>query len=304
MHQHHHDEQLSDGRIVFAILLNLLLTVVELVGGLLTGSLSLIADALHNFNDCGSLLIALVARRISRRQADHQRTFGYRRAEVVGALINVTILMVVALFLIYEAVERYFEPGAHIDGKWVIAVAAVALAVDLATAWLLIAMSRGSMNVRAAFLHNVSDALASVGVMIAGFCAWRWQFYEADLIMTVVISAYILWQSWSLMRSSIAILMESAPEEIELQDVADTMTAVEHVVNVHHLHLWRLSEDETALEAHVVIDQANLELMETIKFQLKQRLSSQYHIHHSTLEFEIDGHEHHLAEERTLVPEH
>lgn len=303
LHHDHGEQQLSDGRIVLAIALNLVLTVVELVGGIISGSLALVADALHNFNDCGSLLIALVARRVARRQADHQRTFGYRRAEVIGALINLTVLIVVALYLIYEAVSRYFNQQ-PIEGLTVVWVASIALVVDVATAWLLIAMARGSMNVRAAFLHNVSDALASVGVIVAGVCAWLWEFYEADLIMTVVISAYILWQSWALMRTSISILMESAPEDIPLQSVADAMLAVPHVVDVHHLHLWRLCEEENALEAHVVIDLADLDLMESIKFELKRRLSGQFLIHHSTLEFEIDGHEHHLATERKLVPEH
>ena len=147
--------------------LNLLLTVVEAVAGLLAGSLALLADALHNFNDCGSLVIALIARRIGRLPSDDRRTFGYRRAEIIGALINLTILVVIGLYLVYEAIARFFQPQ-EIDGWIVVGVAAVALVIDVATAALLFAMSRGNLNLRAAYLHNLGDAASSVGVIIAG----------------------------------------------------------------------------------------------------------------------------------------
>src|SRR5688572_18222182 len=167
-HDHSHDtDHLSDRRLVIAVALNLLLTVVEAVAGLLAGSLALLADALHNFNDCGALVLALIARRIGRRPSDERRTFGYQRAEVIGALINLTILVVIGLYLVYESITRFFQPH-PVDGWIVVGVSVVALVIDLGTAALLWAMSHGNLNMRAAYLHNLSDALSSVGVIIAG----------------------------------------------------------------------------------------------------------------------------------------
>src|SRR3954462_3158572 len=154
-HSHWH-EHTSDRRLVVALALNLLLTIVEVTAGLLSGSLALVADAVHNLSDCGSFVIALVARRIGRWPSDELRTFGYRRAEIIGAVINLTILIVISLYLIYEAIERYFYPR-PIDGWTVVAVAAIALAVNAATTAVLYAMSRHNLNVRAAYLHNMAD---------------------------------------------------------------------------------------------------------------------------------------------------
>src|SRR5688572_6413619 len=206
-HDHSHvDAQLSDRRLVAAIGLNLLLTLVEAVAGLLAGSLALLADALHNFNDCGSLVIALVARRVARRPSDLRRTFGYRRAEIVGALINLTILVVVGLYLFGQGVHRLFAP-LPVDGWTVVVVATVALAVDIGTAALLYAMSRGNLNVRAAYLHNLTDAIASVGVILAGAAVLLWDARWVDPLVTLVIATYILWQSLRMMARSIHILM-------------------------------------------------------------------------------------------------
>ena len=158
---------MSDRRLVLSLVLNLLLTVVEVIAGVFAGSLALVADAVHNLSDCGTFVIALIARRIGRRPSDERRTFGYRRAEIIGALINLTVLVVTSLYLIYEAIERFFSPQ-PIDGWIVVAAASVALAVNVATASLLYAMSRGNMNVRAAYLHNLGDSFSSLGVIVAG----------------------------------------------------------------------------------------------------------------------------------------
>src|SRR3954470_12542863 len=160
-HSHSH-EHTSDRRLVLALALNLLLTIIEVIAGLLSGSLALVADAVHNLSDCGSFFIALVARRIGRWPSDELRTFGYRRAEIIGALINLTILIVISLYLIYEAVARFFNPQI-VDGWIVVSVAAIALAVNLITTALLYALSRQNLNVRAAYLHNLSDSFSSLG---------------------------------------------------------------------------------------------------------------------------------------------
>jgi cobalt-zinc-cadmium efflux system protein len=290
-HDHSHSEEhLSDGRLLAAIGLNLLLTVVEFVAGLVAGSLALLADALHNFNDCGSLVIALVARRVARRPHDDRRTFGYRRAEIIGALINLTILVVIGVYLVYESIERLISPQ-QIDGWIVVAVAAVALAVDVGTAVLLYAMSRGNLNLRAAYLHNLGDALTSVGVIFAGVLILSFGIYWIDAMVTLVIAAYILSQSLVMMGRSIHILLDGAPADVNLEELIAAMQSVPGVTEVHHLHVRELDEDHRALEAHVVVDAAHIDDWAAIKREVKVRLGERFHIHHSTLEFEAPGEE-------------
>ncbi len=285
-HDHHHDvENMGDRRLIIAIVINMLLTLAQVVGGIISGSLSLIADALHNFSDATSLLIAWVARRISRQPADHFKTFGYKRAEVIAALINLVTLVLIGLFLVYEAMWRLFEPQV-IEGWMVVVVASIALIIDAVTAMLTYRLSKHSMNMRAAFLHNVSDALASVGVIIAGTLILLYDWYWTDTLLTLLIAGYVLYQAATLLPKVIHVLMEGSPGDIDIDAVIEVMTQVEGVSNIHHLHLWQLDEHKNALEAHVVID--DFSKIESIKAALKKGLAEKYAITHSTLEFEVD----------------
>jgi len=285
-HDHPHlEDYLSDHRLVLAVGLNLLLTVVEALAGLLAGSLALVADALHNFSDCGSLVIALVARRIGRLPSDARRTYGYGRAEIVGALINVTILMVIGLYLAIEALRRLFTPQS-IDGWLVVVVAGVALVVDVATAGLLYALSRRNLNVRAAYLHNLADAFSSLGVIVAGGFILMVGMYWTDAAITLAIAGYIFWQSISILRRSIHILMQGAPADVDAAALVAELQSIPGVIEIHHLHLWEMDEHERALEAHVVVDEAHLARWAEIKREIKLRLDQLFRIRHSTVEFE------------------
>jgi len=286
-HTHNHDiENMGDRRLLLAIIANMLLTVAQVAGGVLSGSLSLVADALHNFSDASSLLIAWLARRIGRQPADDLRTFGYRRAEVIAALVNLVLLAIIGLYLVYEAAWRFFQPQV-IEGWIVVIVAGVALVVDVATALLTWTMSKHSMNIRAAFLHNVSDALASVGVVVAGTLILLYGWYWTDTLLTLIISVYVLYQAATLLPKTIHLLMEGTPEGLSVIDVKAAMEVVEGVKNVHHIHLWQIDEHRRALEAHVVID--CFENTASIKDALKARLGEAFDITHSTLEFEIEN---------------
>jgi cobalt-zinc-cadmium efflux system protein len=285
-HDHSHaGEHLSDRRLVLSIALNLALTVVEVIAGLLAGSLSLLADALHNFNDCGSLVIALVARRVARLPSDERRTFGYRRAEIIGALINLTILVVIGLYLLAEGVRRLLEPAA-VEGWIVVAVAAIALVVDIGTAALLYAMSRGNLNLRAAYLHNLGDAISSVGVILAGTAVLLWGASWVDAVVTLVIAAYIIWQSLAMMARSIHILMEGAPADVNIDALVAELQSLPGVLEVHHVHVWEIDEHHRALEAHIVVDDDHFARWSEIKQDIKLLLGERFQIHHSTLEFE------------------
>lgn len=275
---------MGDRRLIAAIAVNMLLTLAQVIGGIVSGSLALIADALHNFSDAASLLIAWVARKIGRQPADHFRTFGYKRAEVIAALINLVTLVIVGLYLIYEAIWRVFEPQV-IEGWTVVIVAGIALVVDVITAILTYTMSKHSMNIRAAFLHNVSDALASVAVIVAGSMILLYGWYWTDTALTLLIAGYVLYQAETMLPKTIHILMQGTPENISIEAVINAMEQVEGVSNVHHVHVWQLDEHEDALQAHVVICDFND--TEIIKSALKTELERSFGISHSTLEFEV-----------------
>ena len=283
-HTHEHDtEAMGDRRLGIAIGINMLLTLAQVIGGIVSGSLSLIADALHNFSDAASLLIAWVARKIGRQPADHFKTFGYKRAEVIATLINLVTLVLIGLYLIYEALWRIYEPQV-IEGWTVVIVAAVALVIDVATAVLTFTMSKHSMNIKAAFLHNVSDALASGGVIIAGSLILLYEWYWSDTLFTLLIAGYVLYQAATLLPKTIHILMQGTPEGIVIDDVIHAMQRIKGVINVHHVHIWQLDEHRNALEAHVVID--DYSLTDYVKNNLKNELAQRFSIEHSTLEFE------------------
>jgi len=215
-HDHHHDvETMGDQRLLIAIVINMLLTLAQVVGGIVSGSLSLIADALHNFSDASSLLIAWVARKIGRHPPDAFKTFRLQTAEVIAALINLVTLVLIGLYLIYEALWRFYSPQ-EIEGWIVVIVASVALVIDVATAMLTYSMSKNSLNIRAAFLHNVSDALASVGVIVAGSLILLYGWYWTDTVMTLAIAGYVLYQAATMLPLTIHILMQGTPENLPL----------------------------------------------------------------------------------------
>lgn len=286
---HHHahiDPDSGDRRVWAAILVNIALTLVQIVAGVVSGSLALVADAIHNLSDALSLVVAFFARRIARRPADAAMTFGYGRAEVVAALINYVTLIVVAIYLAAEGVQRLFNP-VEVEGWIVVVVAAVALVVDTVTALLVYRMSKDSVNIRAAFLHNVADALGSVAVIVAGTVILLYDWRLVDPIVTLGISAYILWHAGSEVGPVIRILMMGSPDSPDAHDVLDAMRDDPGVADIHHLHLWRMQEHETALEAHVVLRPAQ-DAMD-LKARLKGLLAERFHIHHSVLELEEPG---------------
>ncbi|TNF69400.1 MAG: cation transporter [Gammaproteobacteria bacterium] len=285
---HAHDyktEDMGDGKLIVAVVVNALLTIAQVIGGVLSGSLSLISDALHNLSDAASLGIALFARKISYKSADEYKTFGYKRAEVIAALINLTTLIIIGLYLIYEALWRFAEPE-EIEGWTVVIVASIALVIDIITAVLTYTMSKKSMNIKAAFLHNVSDALASVGVIIAGTLILLYGWYWVDTLLTLIIAGYVLWQGFTILPKTIHLLMEGTPEHLSIKEVIVAMEAIEGVKNVHHVHIWQLDEHHNALEAHVVVSNNEARHTEKVKNLLKTMLSKEFDVGHSTLEFE------------------
>ena len=292
-HHHHHHHHVSaetgDARVAWAVAVNMVLTLAQIVGGILSGSLALIADALHNFSDAISLIIAFGARRIARRPANPAMSFGYGRAEVVAALINYTTLVVLALYLIYEGIMRLLQPE-PVDGWLVVWIAVLALAVDLVTAALTYAMSKDSLNIRAAFLHNLADAMGSVAVIVAGTLVilkgWTW----VDPAATLLIAGYILWHVKADIGEVIRVLMLASPPSLVAEEVAGAIEAVDGVQEVHHVHLWAMQEQAAALDGHLVIAAGDWGRADTVKAAVKAVLAERFGIAHSTLEMECARH--------------
>ena len=285
-HDHvHMDPEQGDKRVGIAIAANGLLTVAQIVGGILSGSLALIADAIHNFSDMASLVIAFGARKIARRPADARMTFGYGRIEIVAALINYTSLILIGFYLIYEGVMRFVDPP-EVAGWTVVILGGVALAIDTLTAWLTYSMQKGSVNIRALFVHNLSDALASLAVIVGGVLILLYDIRWVDPAITILIAAYILYLAFTEIGGTIRTLMLGSPPDIETDAVIDAVAEVDGVTEVHHAHFWQMEEHEAALDTHVIIDPDRWDEIEDIKEAIKARLRDDFGIEHSTLEFE------------------
>ena len=295
-HDHAHMEpKEGDKRVAIAIWANGILTVAQIVGGIFSGSLALIADAIHNFSDMASLVIAFGARKIARRPADAKMTFGYGRVEIVAALINYTSLIIIGLYLVYEGAMRLADP-IEIDGWTVVILGGVALFIDTLTAWLTYSMQKGSVNIRALFLHNLSDAAASLAVIVGGTLILLYDIRWVDPAITIGIATYILYLAFTEIGGPIRTLMLGSPPDIDTDGVIAAVEDVDGVEEVHHAHFWQMQEHSAALDTHVVIADDRWVDLENIKAAIKNRLDEEFGIDHSTLEFERAGAQHQDAD--------
>lgn len=295
-HDHNHlDPESGDRRVSVAIWANALLTVAQVAGGILSGSLALIADALHNFSDMAALVIAFAARKIARRPADERMTFGYGRIEIVAALINYTTLILIGFYLVYEGGMRLLDPP-QVAGWTVVILGCVALVVDALTALLTYSMQRGSVNIRALFLHNLSDALASVAVVGGGALILLYDMRWVDPAVTIGIALYILYLAFTEIGGPIRTLMLGSPANIDGAALIDAMLALDEVRDVHHVHLWQMQEREAALDCHVVLTVEGWGRVEAIKADIKDMLRDRFSVAHSSLEFEHIDHAHENAD--------
>lgn len=278
VHQH---KQKNDGKLSVAVLINILLTIIQIIAGAISGSLSLIADAVHNLIDAGAIVVAIISQKIGNKSANKSMTYGYKRAEIIGVLINSTSLIIIGIYLIYESAAKYLNPT-PIDGWIVFWVGGAALIVDLATAALTYsAGAKSNMNIRAAFIHNISDALASLVVIVAGILIINYELYIIDLIATLMISTYVIIQGAILLKKSTLIIMQATPEAINIDHIQSTLEQIDGVNAVDHTHVWQLDDKKIFLETHLYLHADN---EEEIKHSARQILHEQFGIKHCTLE--------------------
>ncbi len=283
-HVHAHGPAARDGQaraLWIALGLNALYTIGEAAAGFLTDSLALVADAAHNLSDVAALGIALIATILAARPATPQRSFGYKRAEILSALANGVLLVAVSIWIFVEAGRRLADPE-DVPGGWLIVVAGIGIVVNLVSAAVLWRQHAESLNLRAAILHLGGDALASLGVVVAGVIILTTGWLEADPIVSILIGVLVLVSSWSVLRDAVSILLEEAPRGIDAAEVGRRMAGSESVVDVHDLHIWTITSGFPALAAHVLVRPG--EDCHGKRRELETMLREDYGIEHTTLQ--------------------
>lgn len=251
-HQHHHSHRHKvDGKnLGISIVLNIVVTIAQIIGGVISGSLSLLSDAVHNFSDVLSLIISFLANRLSKKKASTNRTFGYKRAEIIAAFVNSATLMVVSLFLIVEAIERFLAPQ-EVASNWVIWLSILAILVNGFSVLLLKKDAAVNMNMKSAYLHLLTDMMASIAVLVGGLLMKFYAIFWIDPLLTLVIALYLIYVGYDLLKESTKVLMLFTPKSIAVQEIVSSICEIKGIKNVHHVHVWQLNEEEIHLEAHV-----------------------------------------------------
>jgi len=248
---HHHTHGSVKGRNLFlAILLNTIITVAQVIGGLLSGSLALLSDALHNFSDVLSLLVSYIAAVLSRKEASTKKTFGYKRAEIIAAFINAAALVIVAIILSIEAIKRFNEPE-EIGSDLVILLASIGIVGNGISVLLLKKDANHNLNMKSAYLHLLTDMMASIAVLLGGIAMKLYQIYWIDTILTLAIACYLIYVGCDLLKTATKVLMLFTPDTIEIKKIVEYVNKIESVSNMHHVHIWQLNDDEIHLEAHI-----------------------------------------------------
>ena len=276
-----------DARLILSLALNLLITLLQVVGGIMANSLGLLSDAAHNLSDVVALGLSLWAVRLGRRPATPRRTFAYKRAEILVAMFNSAVLVAISVFIIFEAVRRMLAPHS-VEGLVVVGFAAAGLVIN-GIAALLLRTHGGDLNLRSAFLHLLGDAVTSLGVMLSGLIVYLTGWSYADAIVSVLVSLWITREAVAIVRKTVNVLMEGTPEGLEFAEVDQAMMSVAGVKGVHDLHIWAISSSDLALSAHVVVADAALSELGAVMTALKEMLARDFGVGHVTVELEDEG---------------
>ena len=283
-HVHIHKHEVKGMNLVYSILLNLLITIAQIIGGILSGSLSLISDALHNFSDVLSLSFSLFAHKLSRKEASEIHTFGYKRAELLAAFVNAITLIVVALLLIYNAVERFFNPHI-IESTLVIWLALLGIVVNGLSVILLHKDSKHNINMKSAYMHLFTDMMASVAVLVGGILMKFFNWFWVDSVMTILIALYLIFVGVDLIKTSTKMLMLFTPEFIDIKEIVREVHKIPGVEMLHHIHVWHLNDEELHLEAHLdCTDDITMSAFNQLLEKIELVLFEQFHINHINIQ--------------------
>ena len=251
-HQQHHD--LRGRKLGISIFLNILITVAQVIGGLISGSLSLLSDALHNFSDVISLIISYIATILTKRKETASKTFGYKRAEILAAFINASTLIIVAILLSIEAIKRFRDPQ-EIASGWVIILAALSIILNGLSVLILQKDAKDNLNIKSAYIHLLSDMITSVAVLVAGVLMYYFHLWWIDGLLTLLIAVYLVFISWDILLNSLKVLMLFTPSKITIEQISNDVCKIPEVNNIHHVHVWQLDDKQIHFEAHVDLNE-------------------------------------------------
>lgn len=283
-----HNHQNTGSRLLYSVLLNALITALEIVGGILSNSLALISDAIHNLSDTLALVLAWLANRVGKRKPDARRTYGYKRFEILSAFVNASALTAISIYLIYVAVLRLLHPEV-VKPTLMLIIAVIGLVANLASMLFLHQDAKHNLNVKAAYLHLLGDTLSSVAVIAGAVVIYFTGIHWIDPLLTLIISLVIIFQAYRILRESTDILMQTTPDHINLQEVKQTLETHPQVKNIHHVHCWQIQDKEVLFEAHIETT-TNMSLKESgiLVEELDKILKNSFEIHHTTLQVEFD----------------
>lgn len=281
-----HNHEHTGRNLAITVILNGIITIGQFAGGIISGSLALISDALHNLSDVISVILAYLAHRIGLRPQNQKSTFGYKRAEILAAFINAITLIAISSYLMVEAVKRFMNPK-EVDYLWMLGLGILGVIANGLSVLILHHNKDENLNIRAAYLHLIGDALTSVAVVVGAIFIWLFQVYWIDPLVTVLISVYIFIHTFTILKESVGILMQFAPREIDQQEIVTVLQQIPEIRSVHHIHLWQLDDDRIYFEAHLVLAE-NRPVSDThdITENAKRLLNSRFGISHTTFQYE------------------
>lgn len=291
-HNHHHPVPVLNAAdnstaFIIGISLNALFVIVEVIAGIVNNSMSLLTDAGHNLSDVASLVLSLIAFRLAKKKSSEKFTYGYKKTTVLAALFNAVLLLIAIGILGFESVHRLFNPAA-VRGNIIAWVAGAGIFVNVITALMFFRNRKSDLNIKSAYLHMMSDALVSIGVVAGGILIIYTGAYWVDPAIGLIIMVAILFGTWSLLTESFRLSVDAVPPDIDIQDIRDIITSQENIVEAHHIHVWALSTTENALTAHVSLNEAlsfgeKMAVVQNLKHKLLH-----HQIHHSTIEIETE----------------
>ncbi len=286
-HGHYHHGDLKGRRLAIAIALNVVITLGQIVGGLISGSLALLSDALHNFSDVIALTISYLAERLSNRDFSNDKTFGYKRAEILAAMLNAASLLVIGAYLIKEAIFRLYHPE-PIASNWVIGLALLSIILNAASVLLLKDDAAENMNIKSAYLHLFTDVFTSVAVLLGGLCMKYLGLIWIDSLLSILIAIYLIYASFGFLMETLGVLMQFAPAGIRLDEIETALTEITMVENIHHAHLWQLNDKRIHFETHVDFSE-DIPLSEVNKVlqEMQEVLAEKFGINHTVLQPEL-----------------
>ncbi|MBL4938553.1 cation transporter [Clostridium sp. YIM B02515] len=289
--KHHDVSNMNISKLLFVVIFNFIITLAELIGGLLSGSLSLLSDALHNLSDTAAILLSYVSMRIASRPISKERTYGHNRANILSAFVNASVLIGISGYLFVEAFKKFINPS-PIEGNTVVVVAIIGLLGNLFSVLLLRKGSKDNINMKSSYLHLLSDTFSSVAVIISGFLIKYTNMFWIDPILTVFINIIIIKSSYAVLKESIQILMEGTPEGIDIEEVIEELKEIQGIKAISHIHIWRLDENNINLEAQIQTDDMLISETQKIYKEINDHLHEHFDINHAIIQFVVDEYKH------------